>query len=116
MAWKSTDGTTHAGVVTFHRLGETSTRVITQIDWQPEGVAEKAGSLRGFDDRQVKSELERFKHFLSGLSQRSNRKLHLVAEDVLATTIDDVLALDRSGRRHDHAGHRADGATRAQPS
>ena len=26
VAWKSTDGTTHAGVVTFHRLGESQTR------------------------------------------------------------------------------------------
>ncbi len=44
MAWKSTDdGTTHAGVHTFHRLGDTKTRVTAQIDWQPEGLVEKAG-------------------------------------------------------------------------
>jgi uncharacterized membrane protein len=64
VAWTSTDGTTHAGVVTFHRLGETTTRVTAQIDWQPEGIVEKAGSVLGFDDRQVKSDLERFKEFI----------------------------------------------------
>ncbi|MEP7021285.1 MAG: SRPBCC family protein [Pseudonocardiales bacterium] len=64
VAWKSTDGTTHAGVVTFHRLGDAKTRVTTQIDWQPEGLVEKAGAAIGVDDRQVKSDLAKFKEFI----------------------------------------------------
>ncbi len=64
VAWKSTDGTTHAGVVTFHRLAADQTRVTVQLDWQPEGIVEKAGAALGFDDRQVKSDLERFKKFI----------------------------------------------------
>jgi uncharacterized membrane protein len=64
VAWKSTDGTTHAGVVTFHRLSEKSTRVTAQIDWEPEGLVEKAGAVLGFDDRQVKADLNRFKEFI----------------------------------------------------
>ena len=64
VAWKSTDGKTHAGVVTFHRLDERKTRVTAQIDWQPEGIVEKAGALAGVDDRQVEGDLERFKQFI----------------------------------------------------
>jgi uncharacterized membrane protein len=64
VAWKSTDGTTHAGVVTFHRLAEDKTRVTVQLDWEPEGVAEKAGAIVGVDDHQVKADLERFKKFI----------------------------------------------------
>jgi uncharacterized membrane protein len=64
VAWKSADGTTHAGVITFHRLSDTSTKVTAQIDWEPEGVVEKAGSVLGFDDRQVQSDLDRFKDFI----------------------------------------------------
>jgi uncharacterized membrane protein len=64
VAWKSTDGTTQAGVVTFHRLSEGQTRVTVQIEWQPEGITEKAGAVLGFDDRQVRSDLERFKAFI----------------------------------------------------
>jgi uncharacterized membrane protein len=64
VAWKSTDGTTHAGVITFHRLGDTTTRVTAQIDWQPEGLVEKVGSALNFDDRQVSSDLDRFKEFI----------------------------------------------------
>jgi uncharacterized membrane protein len=64
VAWTSTDGTTHAGVVTFHRLSDEQTRVTAQIDWQPEGLVEKAGAAVGVDDRQVKKDLERFKEFI----------------------------------------------------
>jgi uncharacterized membrane protein len=64
IAWKSTDGTTHAGVVTFHRLGDNQSRVTAQIDWEPEGLVEKAGALVGADDRQVKSDLKRFKEYI----------------------------------------------------
>jgi uncharacterized membrane protein len=63
IAWKSTDGTTHAGVITFHRLGETSTTVAAQIAWQPDGV-EKAGAVLGFDGGKVQSDLDRFKDFI----------------------------------------------------
>ena len=64
VAWKSTDGTTHAGVVTFHRLADSKTRLNVQIDWEPEGLAEKAGAVVGADDRRVKGDLERFKAFI----------------------------------------------------
>lgn len=64
VAWKSTDGTSHAGVVTFHRLGEGESRVTVQIDWETEGVVEKAGALVGADDHQVKADLERFKSYI----------------------------------------------------
>ena len=64
VAWKSTDGTSHAGVVTFHRLDDRKTRVTAQIDWQPEGIVEKAGAAVGVDDHQVKADLQRFKNFI----------------------------------------------------
>ena len=64
VAWKSTDGTTHAGVITFHRLSDSTTRVTAQLDWQPDGLVEKAGAAVGVDDHQVKSDLARFKEFI----------------------------------------------------
>ena len=64
VAWKSTDGTTHAGVVTFHRLSDASTRVTVQLDWQPDGIVEKVGAAVGVDDHQVKADLDRFKDFV----------------------------------------------------
>ncbi|WP_436535603.1 SRPBCC family protein [Actinoplanes sp. HUAS TT8] len=65
VAWKSTGGDTkHAGVVTFHRLTDTETRVTIQLDWEPEGIAEKVGSAVGVDSHQVKADAKRFKEFV----------------------------------------------------
>jgi uncharacterized membrane protein len=65
IAWRSIGGgAEHAGVVTFHRLGDTSTRVMIQIDWQPTSVAEKVGSAINVDELQVKQDAERFKEFV----------------------------------------------------
>jgi uncharacterized membrane protein len=65
IAWTSTSGeATHAGVVTFHRLDEAKTRVMIQIDWEPEGLVEKAGAAVGIDDHQVKADAKRFKEFI----------------------------------------------------
>ncbi|MFI5836594.1 SRPBCC family protein [Micromonospora sp. NPDC051300] len=65
VAWKSTGGDTkHAGVVTFHRLSDDETRVTIQLDWEPEGLVEKAGSAVGVDSHQVKADAKRFKEFI----------------------------------------------------
>lgn len=68
VAWTSTDGTTNAGVVTFHKLSDTTSRVTVQIDWAPEGLVEKAGDVLGFDTRAVKSDLRHFKEFIESRS------------------------------------------------
>ena len=64
VAWKATDGRANAGVVTFHRLGDDSSRVMVQIEHEAEGVMEKVGSALGSDSRQVKSSLARFKELV----------------------------------------------------
>jgi uncharacterized membrane protein len=64
IAWKAIDGKNNAGVVTFHRLGDDRTKVMVQLDFEPEGVMQKVGSALGSDDRQVKGDLERFKEFV----------------------------------------------------
>ena len=69
-AWRSVGGDVEqAGVVTFHRLSDTSTRVMIQIDWQPSGVVEKIGSAVNVDELQVKRDAERFKKFIESQSQ-----------------------------------------------
>ena len=64
VAWKSTDGESHAGVVTFHRLDATTTRLMVQIDWHPETFTEKIGAVVNADSAQVKGDLKRFKQFI----------------------------------------------------
>ncbi len=64
IAWKSTSGARHAGVVDFHRLDDDTCRVTLQIDYEPEGAVETAGDLIGLVKRRVKGDLERFKQFI----------------------------------------------------
>ncbi len=67
VAWKSLGGDVrHAGVVTFHRLSDASSRVAVQLDWEAEGIVEKAGALLGIDSASVKSDLKKFKEFIEG--------------------------------------------------
>lgn len=64
VAWTSTSGSNQAGVVTFHRLDDGHTRVTLQLDFEPQGVTEKAGDKLGMVDRRIKGDLERFKNFI----------------------------------------------------
>jgi uncharacterized membrane protein len=64
IAWTNYDGADNAGVVTFHRISPETTRVMLQMDVDPEGMVEKAGDMLGFTKRRVKGDLERFKEFI----------------------------------------------------
>jgi uncharacterized membrane protein len=64
VAWTARGGKQNAGVVSFHRIDDMTTRVTLQMDWEPEGMKEKAGSMLGRDEAQVKGDLERFKEFI----------------------------------------------------
>jgi uncharacterized membrane protein len=64
IAWTSTSGARNAGVVTFHRIDDDTTRVTLNMDVEPEGAMESAGDAMGFLDRQVEGDLERFKEFI----------------------------------------------------
>ncbi|MBA3852461.1 MAG: SRPBCC family protein [Chloroflexi bacterium] len=64
VAWKATEGASNSGVVTFHRIDDSVTRVTVQMDIDPEGVVENVGDALGVPDRSVKGDLERFKEFI----------------------------------------------------
>ncbi|MCZ2523444.1 SRPBCC family protein [Streptomyces sp. NPDC059506] len=64
VAWRSTTGPDQAGVVTFHRLDDSRTKVMLQMDHSPEGLLDTVGDKLGFVRRQVKGDLERFKELI----------------------------------------------------
>jgi uncharacterized membrane protein len=51
-------------VVTFHRLSNDKTRIMLQIEYEPETWSESLGDLLGFVSRRVSGDLERFKAFI----------------------------------------------------
>ncbi len=64
VAWTTVNGKDHAGVVTFHKLGQNETRVTVQLDWEAETFAEKVGELLNIDDHAIKKDLKQFKSFI----------------------------------------------------
>ena len=64
IAWNATSGAENAGVATFHRIDDDTSRVTLQLDVEPEGIVEDVGTALGFLERRVKGDLERFKEFI----------------------------------------------------
>jgi uncharacterized membrane protein len=71
VAWRNTDGRENAGVVTFHRIDEATTRVMVQLDYLPEGILEKLGDAVGAPERRVAGDLERFKSLVESRGSES---------------------------------------------
>ena len=71
VAWRSTSGSQHAGVVTFHRIGDATTKVMLQLDAEPHGVIEKIGDALGVLDREAKADLKRFKEYIESRGQET---------------------------------------------
>jgi len=71
VAWRSTSGTSNAGVVTFHKLAEDRTKVMLQLDVDPEGALERVGDALGIIRRRASGDLERFKELIETRGQES---------------------------------------------
>ncbi|SNS51468.1 Polyketide cyclase / dehydrase and lipid transport [Geodermatophilus saharensis] len=61
VAWAATGGATNAGAVRFEPAGAGSTIVYLELEYEPEGLVEQVGDKLGIVERQVRSDLERFK-------------------------------------------------------
>jgi len=62
--WRSIDGDTNAGQVTFRPEGVDRTCVALEISYDPQGFVENVGDALGFVEREVQGDLERFKTFI----------------------------------------------------
>ena len=73
VAWTSTSGDEHhAGVVTFHRLSDTTSRVTVQLDWEAEGFLEKVGAVFGVDNHMIRKDLKQFKTFVENPANQND--------------------------------------------
>jgi uncharacterized membrane protein len=64
IAWRSTGGVEHAGVVTFHKLTDDRTRVMLQLEMEPEGLVEQVGEKTGIVSRAAERDMKNFKEFI----------------------------------------------------
>lgn len=64
IAWRTVDGPHQAGVVTFHRLDDRTTRVMLQLEYHPDSLIEKVGTTLGVVQKRAEGDLRRFKEFI----------------------------------------------------
>ncbi|MEV5732486.1 SRPBCC family protein [Streptomyces sp. NPDC052292] len=65
VAWSTIGGDARqAGVVTFHYIDDNTTKIMLQLDYDPQGLAETVGDKLGFVKRQATGDLRRFKEFI----------------------------------------------------
>ena len=64
IAWAATEGATNAGTVLFEDVGGGQTSVTLELEYEPEGLVEKAGDKLHIVEKQAEGDLERFKAFI----------------------------------------------------
>ena len=64
LAWTSRGGGIKGWVVTFHQLSNARSKVMLQVEYDPQGVAEHVGNALGMVSLRVQGDLERFKEFI----------------------------------------------------
>ena len=75
IAWTSEGGTFTSGLVTFRPLDESKTRVVLEMDYDPEGIVEELGDKLGFVSRRVEGDLKRFKEFVESRGKETDGRL-----------------------------------------
>jgi uncharacterized membrane protein len=71
IAWHATSGAKNAGVVTFHKIDDNTTRIMLQLEFDPDGFVEKSGDMLGFVRRRATSDLERFRDYIEARGSES---------------------------------------------
>ncbi|MFI8902674.1 SRPBCC family protein [Streptomyces virginiae] len=65
VAWTTLGGEVkQAGVVTFHHLADNKTKVMLQLDYDPDGFAGNIGDKLGLVKRRITGDLKRFKEYV----------------------------------------------------
>ncbi|GAA6527595.1 hemerythrin domain-containing protein [Intrasporangium sp. DVR] len=68
VAWAAIGGATNAGAVHFIPNGPNQTLVTLHLEFEPEGLVEKAGDALNLVDRQAEADLNRFQSFIESRS------------------------------------------------
>jgi uncharacterized membrane protein len=71
IAWRSRGGAMNAGVVSFHRLSDSRSKVMLQMEYDPQGVVENVGDAVGVVSQRVLGDLERFKRYIESRRQET---------------------------------------------
>ena len=65
VAWRNIDGTTNGGAVNFEQVTPHATKITLVLDFEPSGLIENVGDKLGIISAQARSDLERFRTFIT---------------------------------------------------
>jgi uncharacterized membrane protein len=102
--WDASEGLSHTGVATFHKLAPRLTRIELTLDVEPDSLLEKAGRGMRFTKRAARGDLHRFKAFA---------ELEEEADDGWRGTIEDgevKRKTDRKSSRSQSSGRKSNGS------
>jgi uncharacterized membrane protein len=71
IAWTSREGALNGGVVTFHRLSNSKSKIMLQLEYDPKGFIENVGDAVGIVTQRVQGDLERFKAYIETRGQET---------------------------------------------
>jgi polyketide cyclase/dehydrase/lipid transport protein/DUF2934 family protein len=64
IVWESVDGTANRGAITFEPLGTDATRLTVAMEYEPQGLLEKAADLLGLPSGHVEESLKSFRELM----------------------------------------------------
>ena len=64
IAWRSVSGPRNGGVATFHKISDNVTRIMLQMDYEPDGALEKLGDAMGAVRMEARTGLQSLKEML----------------------------------------------------
>ena len=64
IAWRATGEVDQAGVVTFHKIDDSTTRVMLQLEMDPSGFVETVGEKTGIVSMAAERDMKNFKKFI----------------------------------------------------
>jgi uncharacterized membrane protein len=98
VVWKTTSGMSHRGVVSFHKIEPNLTRVMVEMEFEPNGMLEKMASGLRFVKRAVQADLARFKAHVE-MSDAKGVEYRAVKDDDAEQDNDADEAPTRSGSK-----------------
>lgn len=64
IAWRSVRGPRNGGVATFHKISDNVTRIMLQMDYEPDGALEQLGDAMGVVRMEARTALQGLKEML----------------------------------------------------
>ncbi|MCN9243479.1 SRPBCC family protein [Streptomyces sp. RY43-2] len=108
ISWTSegAKGTTK-GVVSFHPLGDSLTRILLIIEYYPQGLFEKTGNLWRAQGRRARLDLKHFARFITFKNEAEEGWRGEIRDSEVVRTHEDALAEEESGEEEPADEHGA---------